>query len=294
MSRNLLTADQVAARLGVKLSTVYAYVSRGVLHRTVAERRPHQPLRRGRGRAAGPPGPAPHRRPPGWAPSTWCWPPRSPASSTTGSSTGVTTAVDLARTSTFEAVAELLWSGVAARVGRRGADLAGSGRRARPAPPHAERCPSASPVTERLAVVTAALACANPLRIDLQPDAVQPPCGLADRHAWWRCCPPMAGPLGVRRPGSGREPRPDGARRRRPVAERLWPRLSRRAGHRQAGAGARRRPDPAGRPRAGDLDAWPPASRRRPGPTPTPWCCRGWGRSAACCTAPPVTPRSRC
>ena len=37
MARNLLTATQVAARLGVKQSTVYAYVSRGVLHRTVAE-----------------------------------------------------------------------------------------------------------------------------------------------------------------------------------------------------------------------------------------------------------------
>ena len=32
----MLTADQVAARLGVKLSTVYAYVSRGILSRTVA------------------------------------------------------------------------------------------------------------------------------------------------------------------------------------------------------------------------------------------------------------------
>jgi citrate synthase len=33
--------------------------------------------------------------------------------------------------------------------------------------------PESSPLTERLAVVTAALACANPLRIDLQPHAVQ-------------------------------------------------------------------------------------------------------------------------
>ena len=37
MPRNLLTADQAAARLGVKVETVYAYVSRGVLTRTVAE-----------------------------------------------------------------------------------------------------------------------------------------------------------------------------------------------------------------------------------------------------------------
>src|SRR5688572_28784519 len=37
MKRNVLTATQVAARLGVKLPTVYAYVARGVLGRTLAE-----------------------------------------------------------------------------------------------------------------------------------------------------------------------------------------------------------------------------------------------------------------
>src|SRR5450432_2222158 len=37
MTRNLLTAHQVALRLGVRLPTVYAYVSRGVLRRTVAD-----------------------------------------------------------------------------------------------------------------------------------------------------------------------------------------------------------------------------------------------------------------
>src|SRR5436190_1933912 len=35
--RNQLTASQVAARLGVQLKTVYAYVSRGVLSRTLAD-----------------------------------------------------------------------------------------------------------------------------------------------------------------------------------------------------------------------------------------------------------------
>jgi citrate synthase len=34
MARNVLSAEQVARRLGVKLETVYAYVSRGQLHRT--------------------------------------------------------------------------------------------------------------------------------------------------------------------------------------------------------------------------------------------------------------------
>ena len=78
-------------------------------------------------------------------------------------------AAELARTSTIEAVAELLWTGTlpesavwptdpaAVRVAR----AAGAG------------LPESSPLTERLAVVTAALACANPLRIDLQPHAVQ-------------------------------------------------------------------------------------------------------------------------
>ena len=37
MSRNLMTADQVAERLGVKVETVYAYVSRGTLHRSLAD-----------------------------------------------------------------------------------------------------------------------------------------------------------------------------------------------------------------------------------------------------------------
>src|SRR4051812_7434481 len=37
MIRNLLTADQVATRLGVQRATVYAYVSRGLLHRSVGE-----------------------------------------------------------------------------------------------------------------------------------------------------------------------------------------------------------------------------------------------------------------
>src|SRR3954452_12428983 len=37
MTRNLLTTQQVATRLGVKPSTVYAYVSRGLLSRQVAD-----------------------------------------------------------------------------------------------------------------------------------------------------------------------------------------------------------------------------------------------------------------
>ncbi len=36
MKGNVLTAKQAATRLGVKLETLYAYVSRGVLRRTLA------------------------------------------------------------------------------------------------------------------------------------------------------------------------------------------------------------------------------------------------------------------
>ena len=37
MNRNLLTSDQVAQRLGIDVRSVYAYVSRNVLSRTLAE-----------------------------------------------------------------------------------------------------------------------------------------------------------------------------------------------------------------------------------------------------------------
>jgi citrate synthase len=176
MTRNMLTADQAAARLGVKVSTIYAYVSRGVLGRTVAPdgrtsqfdaAEVEELARRGRPRA--------DRRRAGTVDVVLA--------------TSLTAILDdrlvyrghdateLARTSTFEAVAELLWSGVLPDP----ADRSHPGpARWRPAPGAvaaaravAATLPPSSPVTERLAVVTAALACGDPLRIDLQPTAVQ-------------------------------------------------------------------------------------------------------------------------
>ena len=165
----MLTADQVAARLGVKLSTVYAYVSRGILSRTVASdgkssrfdaAEVDQLARRGRPRT--------DARRAGTVDVVL-------ATSLTGILDDRLIyrghdATELARTSTLEAVAELLWTGALPDVGgvadRPGRGAGGPGGRRR-------ACPTSSPLTERLAVVTAALACANPLRIDLQPHAVQ-------------------------------------------------------------------------------------------------------------------------
>jgi citrate synthase len=179
MARNLLTTDQTAARLGVKLPTVYAYVSRGILGRTVAAdgrtsrfdaAEVEQLARRGR--------PRPDARRAGVVDVVL-------ATSLTGILGDRLVyrghdATELARTSTFEAVAELLWSGPAAgsAVGAPGvgavtvpwASAPGAQRTARAV---ASSLADSSPITERLAVVTAALACSDPLRIDLRPEAVQ-------------------------------------------------------------------------------------------------------------------------
>src|SRR3954447_3591133 len=173
MTRNLLTADQTAARLGVKVSTVYAYVSRGILSRTVASdgrtsrfdsAEVEQLARRSRPRA-----------------------------DTTRAGTvdvvlataltGILgdrlvyrgyDATELGRTSTFESVADLLWTGAAPEPAGSSASVwrpaPGTLRVARSV---SATLPESSPVTERLGGVTASLACANPLRIDLQPAAVQ-------------------------------------------------------------------------------------------------------------------------
>jgi citrate synthase len=215
MSRNMLTADQVAARLGVKLSTVYAYVSRGVLNRTVASdgkssrfdaAEVDQLARRGRPRT--------DARRAGTVDVVM-------ATSLTGILDDRLIyrghdAAELARSSTLEAVAELLWTGTlpetavwptdpsAVQVAR----AADSG------------LPEASPLTERLAVITAALACANPLRIDLQPHAVQ-------AHA----ASLMTTLVAVLPELTGTRTRPSAGDRSRPVvaptlAARMWPRLS--------------------------------------------------------------------
>ena len=214
MARNLLTATQVAARLGVKQSAVYAYVSRGVLHRTVAEdgrtsrfdaAEVEELARRGRPRTDS----------------------RRLGTVDVVLSTSLTSmvddelvyrgrrAVDLARSSSFEAVAEFLWSGVLADPGAEQPSWSARADGLETALAVTRALPPASPVTEQLAVVTAALACADPLRIDLQPQAVR-------RHAAALIAtlvdvlPPMAGSSGSNG-RVGRKPRPEGPTRAR------WP-----------------------------------------------------------------------
>lgn len=208
MSRNLLTADQVATQLGVKVETVYAYVSRGVLTRSVAEdgrtsrfdaSEVEALARRGRPRR--------HAKRPGVSDVVL--------------STSLTTlqddrlhyrghdATELARTTTFEAVAELLWTGeLPASASWHARIDAVRLARAVTAP-----LPETSPVAERLCVVASALGCAEPLRVDLQVSAVA-------AHAQ-----SMLTAFVEALPRHGRDP-DDRASRRRRQATALWPRLS--------------------------------------------------------------------
>ncbi len=208
MSRNLLTADQVATQLGVKIETVYAYVSRGVLTRTMAEdgrtsrfdaSEVESLARRGRPRR--------HVKRAGVSDlvlSTSLTALQDDHLSYRGHDATV-----LARTATFETVAELLWTAAlpasASWVPRADAVRVA---RAVTAP-----LPAASPVAERLAVVAAALGCIEPLRVDLQTPAVA-------AHAR-----SMLTAFVEALPRQGRDPQ-DRASRRRGQATGLWPRLS--------------------------------------------------------------------
>ncbi|MEZ5141633.1 MAG: citrate/2-methylcitrate synthase [Acidimicrobiales bacterium] len=239
MPRNLLTADQAAARLGVKVETVYAYVSRGALTRTVAEdgrtsrfdpAEVDELAQRGRPRR--------DRRRAGSVEVTLA--------------TGITKladdrlafrghdVADLTRTATFEAVAELLWT----------AELPSSADAAVwTVPDDARRLaaavtaplPADAPAIERLAVVTAALAGADPLRVDRRPAAVAR-VGRRLLTTFPTALPAAVAPDRSRRRGTatrtGGGNRATGAHRR--VAAALWPALS---------------PLPATRPRVRVLDA---------------------------------------
>jgi citrate synthase len=167
MKRNVLTAKQVATHLGVKLETVYAYVSRGVLQRTLAA-----DGRTSRFDASEVETLARHGRP------------RKDTARVGTVDVSLASAITeiqgerllfrghdataLARGSTFEAVAELLWTGsLPAAVAWPGPPLG-----ARVARDATARLPASTSPLERLAVVTAALACAHPLRTDLRPATV--------------------------------------------------------------------------------------------------------------------------
>jgi len=208
MSRNLLTAEQVATQLGVKVETVYAYVSRGVLSRTLADdgrtsrfdaSEVEVLARRGRPRRNA----------------------KRAGVSDVVLSTSLTAlqgdhlyyrghdATHLARTATFETVAELLWTG---ELPANGSWVARADA-VRVAQAVTEPLPLASPVAERLGVVAAALGCTEPLRVDLQPAAV-----VAHAQS-------MLSVFVESLPRQGRDPE-DRASRRRGQATALWPRLS--------------------------------------------------------------------
>jgi citrate synthase len=166
MTSNMLTAGQVAERLGVKVQTVYAYVSRGQLTRTMATdgrtsrfdpAEVEALARRGRPRTE-------HR---------------------TGTVDVVLSSsltqlradqlcyrghdvVELVRTGTFESAAELLWD--APTVPPAEWPVRPAGRRATRAVTAA--LGANAPIIELLAAVTAAVAAAEPLRVDLQPASV--------------------------------------------------------------------------------------------------------------------------
>jgi citrate synthase len=203
--RNLLTANQVAARLGVQLKTVYAYVSRGVLERKLADDGKTSLFDAGavdrlalRGR------PRRDNRQLGsvdvsLATSITC----IEADRLLFRGRDVRTLV----TQSFEAVAELLWSGTL--------------------PEHSEwpaasdddvralsfGLPKTSPATERLAAVTAVSACKQLLRVDLRPSAVMQH-GRNLLVTLVDCLPLLAAD----------PPKP--ARRAQRLAVRLWPRVS--------------------------------------------------------------------
>ncbi|AEV83453.1 citrate synthase [Actinoplanes sp. SE50] len=221
MSEQLLTTDQVAQRLGVKPATVYAYVSRGLLpsRRNAAgkgslfAKADVDALLAGRKRA------------------------------TPNIQTGITLirdgalfyrgrdATELARTSTYEAVATLLWTGP--HDPEPGLDGGGA---LEPAPFAVSRAslalaervgallPATARLTDRLRVTVAAIAAADPFRFDTSPAAVV--------TTGRTLIATMVAALPLR---SAREPvdilrsdpsAPTGAGGPGSIAELLWPRLT--------------------------------------------------------------------
>jgi citrate synthase len=203
---NHLTASQVAARLGVQLKTVYAYVSRGLLERTLADD----------GRTSLFEAPdvdrlARHGRPRR---------DKRQLGSVDVSLASAITCIDSDRLlfrgrdvrtlvdQPFEAVAELLWSGRLPEhtdwPAARDADVRALSL----------SLPKSSPATERFAAVTAVLACKQPLRIDLRPSAVTQHARLL-LSTLVDCLPLVASE-------ASEAPK----RRQQRLADRLWPRLT--------------------------------------------------------------------
>src|SRR5690348_7432593 len=155
---HLLTTDQVAARLGVKPATVYAYVSRGLL--------PAVRNARGKGSLFA-------------RSDVDAFIAGRQRTTTPGIQTGITLikdgglyyrgvdATELARRSTFEAVATLLWTGALEHVDLVDKPILTALARAIIAP-----LPADARTTDRLRVIVAAAATEDPLRFDTSPPAV--------------------------------------------------------------------------------------------------------------------------
>jgi citrate synthase len=190
----LLTTDQVAERLGVKPATVYAYVSRGLLPSrrngagkgSLFDKADVDALIAGRKRV------------------------------TPNIQTGITLirdgglfyrgqdATELARSSTFEAVAGLLWSGEPEPFTRNPEQVALARR-------IGAELPAGARLVDRLRVTVAAIAAADPLRFDTSPAAV-----LTTGRT---LIATMVDALPAVSPGAA-------AGRPLPLAELLWPRLT--------------------------------------------------------------------
>jgi citrate synthase len=217
-----LTAAQAAQRLGVKPATLYAYVSRGVLHRDRASdgrsslfdsREVERLAHRGR-----------PRRPIGVADITV----ESAITEIAGDQLRYRgfDVIRLATSRTFEEVAELLWTGElpATRPARSAGPARPSGPppwRATPVALAAGRgaqaaLPAGTLPLERLQVIVPAMAATDPLRLQLDPAAVIA-AGRSIIAGLVECLPPAGQPsavLGSDYPISDY-----------PIVDRLWSRL---------------------------------------------------------------------
>jgi citrate synthase len=218
-----MTTEQVADRLGVKPATVYAYVSRGLLRsRRNAD---------GKGSLFEKPDVdafvASRKRP-----------------TTPGIQTGITLIRDgrlyyrghdacrLARTETFEAVASLLWTGeLADTTFVPNAELRDLSARV------TMQLPGSARATDRLRVIVAAAASADPLRFDTTPAAVMAT-GRTLLATMVSALPPAPKAAG-RRIGARTVPDAEDARPEAGLAQLLWHRLSPDRSPEQSRAGGR-------------------------------------------------------